>query len=204
MVYTKKDYFYKKAKKEGKASRAAYKLSEIQKKFNLIKKGDVVIDLGCSPGGWLEETSKLIGKNGIVIGVDVEGLRTPIPENGIFIPYDIKSPDLAEQIYLRLTNPDVNVVLSDTAPKTSGIGFRDSYRSYELALKALEICNEFLNENGNFLVKVFPGKEIQEYKKTVKKRFRRVSTIIPQATRKSSSEEYLVGISFKRIQQSPR
>ena len=197
MAYKRKDYYYKKAKKEGKPSRAAYKIEQIQKRFNLIKRGDVVIDLGCSPGGWLKEISKMIGPKGTVVGIDVDALRVEIPKNGAFILGDIMSPDAINQLCLRLTR-EADVIVSDMAPNLSGISFSDAYRSYELASRALEICRGILKEDGNFIVKVFPGRELDIFKKSLKQTFKKIETVIPAATRKTSSELYLVGIGHKK------
>jgi 23S rRNA (uridine2552-2'-O)-methyltransferase len=197
MAYQRKDHYYKKAKKEGKPSRAAYKIEQIQKKLKLINRGDVVIDIGCSPGGWLKEISKMVGPKGNVIGVDVKALRVEIPKNSTFILGDIMSPDAINQICLRLTR-DADVIVSDMAPNLSGISFRDAYHSYELAARALEICRGILKEGGNFVVKVFPGKEITILKKLMEKLFKKVETIIPPATRKTSSEQYLIGMGHKK------
>lgn len=198
MAYKRKDFYYKKAKKEKKASRAAYKITQLQKKLKLISKGDIVIDLGCAPGGWIQEISKIIGSQGTLIGVDVEALRISLPQNCTFIHGDIMSPDAINQICLRLTD-EADVIVSDLAPKLSGIGFRDAYHSYELALRALEICKGILKEGGYFIVKLFPGKEFNEYKKLLKQSFEKVETVIPPATRKTSSELYLIGMGHKKI-----
>jgi len=198
MAYKRKDFYYQKAKREKKASRAAYKITQIQKKYKLIKRGDTVIDLGCAPGGWMQEISKIIGPKGTLIGVDVEALRISLPSNCTFIHGDIMSPDAINQICLRLTQ-DADIIVSDLSPKFSGIGFRDAYNSFELALRALEICKGILREGGNFIVKIFPGKELAEYKKLMRQSFTKVETIIPPATRKTSSELYLIGIGHKKI-----
>lgn len=198
MAYQRKDHYYKKAKKEGKPSRAAYKIEQIQKRLKLIKKGDIVIDLGCSPGGWLLEISKMVGHNGTVVGVDLDALRVEVPKNGAFILGDIMNPDAINQICLRLTR-DADVIVSDIAPSLSGISFKDAYHSYELASRALEICRGILKEDGSFIVKVFPGKELEGYRRLMQKSFKRIVAIIPPATRKTSSELYLVGIGHKKI-----
>lgn len=198
MAYKRKDYYYKKAKKEKKPSRAAYKISQIQQKRKVINKGDIVIDLGCAPGGWLKEISKLVGPKGTVIGVDTEVLRIDIPKNAAFIIGNVMSPDSINQICLRLTD-EADVVVSDMAPNLSGIGFRDSYNSFELALRAFEICQGILKEGGNFIVKIFPGKELEDFKKLLKKAFAKLDIIRPPATRKTSKELYLVATGHKKI-----
>jgi 23S rRNA (uridine2552-2'-O)-methyltransferase len=83
------------------------------------------------------------------------------------------------------------------APNTSGVGFADSYKSYELASRAFQICQGVLKEGGNFVVKVFPGKEINELRADLKKAFRYVTTVVPPATRKTSSEQYFVARGFR-------
>lgn len=198
MAYERKDHYYKKAKKEGKPSRAAYKIEQLQKKLKVINRGDFVIDLGCSPGGWFLELSKMVGSKGNVIGIDVLALRVPIPKNGTFILGDIMNPDAIDQICLRLTR-DADVIVSDIAPNLSGISFRDAYRSVELAVRALEICKGILREGGNFIVKVFPGEELSGLKKAMQKAFKKVETVVPPATRKTSSELYLIGMGHKKL-----
>jgi len=198
MAYLRKDHYYKKAKKEGKPSRAAYKIEQIQKKLKLVNKGDIIIDLGCSPGGWMLELSKMVGPKGNVIGIDVEAVHAAVPKNATFILGDIMNPDAINQICLRLTR-DADVIVSDIAPNLSGVSFSDAYRSFELASRALEICRGILKEGGHFIVKVFPGKELTGFKKELQRAFKKVEVIIPPATRKTSSELYLVGIGHKKI-----
>lgn len=198
MAYKRKDHYYKKAKREKKPSRAAYKISQIQNKRKIISKGNIVIDLGCAPGGWLKEISKLVGPKGTVIGVDTEAIHIDIPKNAAFILGNIMSPDAINQICLRLTD-EADVVVSDMAPKLSGVGFRDAYNSFELALRALEICQGILKEGGNFIAKIFPGKELEDFKKLLKKAFTKVDVIRPPATRKTSKELYLVAMGHKKI-----
>lgn len=198
MAYVRKDHYYRKAKKEGKPSRAAYKIEQLQKKLKVINKGDIVIDLGCSPGGWFLELAKMVGPKGNVIGVDVLVLRVQIPKNSTFILGDIMSTDAIDQICLRLTR-DADVIVSDIAPNLSGISFRDAYQSVELASRALEICKGILKDGGNFIVKVFPGKELTDLKKAMQRSFKKVETVIPPATRKTSSELYLIGMGHRKI-----
>ena len=196
MAYERKDHFYRKAKSEGKASRAVYKLSELQKRFKLIKKGDAVLDLGSAPGGWLQELSPLVGPQGKVIGIDLLPLKISPPKGCVFIHGDLTDEDHQKEI-MALANGNVDAILSDMSPNLSGVAFADAYRSYELAMLALDICKKLLKHGGNFVVKIFPGEEFHEYVKALKKHFEDVATITPEATRKTSSERYIVAMNFK-------
>lgn len=197
MVYDRKDHFYKKAKQEGKASRAVYKLAELQRKFQLVRKGDIALDLGCSPGGWLQELSPLVGPKGKVVGIDLLPLKISVPPQCHFIHGDLTDP-LTQREINKIVGNAVDVILCDMSPNLSGITFADAYRSYELAMLALDICELFLRKNGNFLVKIFPGDEFAGYITTLKKYFREVSVITPIATRKTSSERYIVAKGFRK------
>lgn len=192
--YDRKDRFYRQAKAEGRASRAFYKLEQIQNKYRVIKKGDCVVDLGCAPGGWLELASKLAGKEGVVLGVDLIEVDIKNSGNIKFFQGDVNDQETIRSITNELNS--VDVVLSDMAPSTSGVKFRDSYLSYELALTALEVAEKILKPGGNFVVKIFPGEEFAGFKKELQKHFRGVVQYRPEATRKTSIEVYLVGTGF--------
>lgn len=194
--FDRKDSFYMKAKAEGKASRAYYKLEQIQQKYQIIKRGDRVVDLGCAPGGWIQEAVKIVGSEGRIFGIDLLPVHIGALDNVTIKEGDINEPSLISEIKKTLGN--VSVVLSDIAPDISGIKFKDSYLSYELAMRALNISREILKEGGNFIVKIFPGEEFVGFKKEMKKNFSKVIQHRPPATRKSSIEIYLVGIGFHK------
>jgi 23S rRNA (uridine2552-2'-O)-methyltransferase len=196
-IKDRKDRFYKKAKDEGRASRAFYKLEQIQQKYKIFKGGDRVVDLGCAPGGWMEYISKVVGSSGKILGVDLLPLKITVRPNMFFIQEDMNNPIVAEEVLIKLGK--VDSVVSDTAPDTSGVKFRDSYLSYELALGALDIAKGVLKEDGNFVVKIFPGEEFMEFKKELQKHFTIVKQYRPEATRKTSNEIYLVGVGFKGL-----
>src|SRR5215475_5178804 len=120
MTYKPQDSYYKKAKQEGYRSRAAYKLLELQQRFHLLRPGDVVVDLGAAPGGWLQVAAKFVGESGKVVGLDlqpIEALREP---NIIFLQGDITLPEISKKL-LDFVNATVDCVLSDLAPRLSGI-----------------------------------------------------------------------------------
>ena len=197
MAYDRKDHFYKKAKREGKVSRAVYKLAELQKRFRLVKKGDTVLDLGCAPGGWLQEAAPLVAPEGKIIGIDILPLKIQPPKGCVFIRGDLTDPEAQEAISETAGGP-ADCVLSDMAPNLSGVAFADAYRSYELAVLALDMCERFLRDGGNFAVKIFPGDEVDGYLVELKRRFAKVSMLTPEATRKTSSERYIVCQGFKK------
>lgn len=196
-AYQRKDHFFKKAKDSGLRSRAAFKMMELNQRFRLLRKGQLVIDLGCWPGGWLQVISKEIGPFGQVIGVDLEALTPPINEkNVVFIQGDVREERTRQLIFAGLGRK-VDLVVSDMAPNLSGVKFQDHYNSYELAEQALQMCRHVLKEGGDFAVKIFPGEEIEQFKTNLKAVFNQIKTFIPDATRKSSAEVYLVAKGFK-------
>jgi len=187
-MYKRKDYYHERAKKEGYRSRAAYKLKEINKRFRLIRKGDYVLDLGCSPGGWMQVAREIVGERGYVLGVDkVRAL--PLQYNNV----DIIENDL-EEFH---TEMKFNVVLSDISPKIMGKRDVDQYRSYILAKKALEVAEKVLEDRGNFMVKIFQSEDVKSFSDDLRKRFGYVKFYRPRSTRKGSSEIYIICKSFK-------
>jgi 23S rRNA (uridine2552-2'-O)-methyltransferase len=191
----KREHFYKTAKKEGYRSRSAYKLKQIQKKFHIIKKGAIVVDLGAAPGGWSQVATELTGKNGLVIGVDLQPIK-PI-DGAIFIIGDMTKSETIENIKKKIQNKAVDVVISDMSPNISGNYSMDHARSIWLAENALKFAEEFLKPNGNFLCKIFEGESVKEFIDRVKSSFKIVKLHAPPASRKSSSEIYIVAKGFK-------
>ncbi|HPM41828.1 MAG TPA: RlmE family RNA methyltransferase [bacterium] len=202
MAYERKDHFYKRAKREGKVSRAVYKLAELQKRFHLVKRGDVVLDLGCAPGGWMREVSPLVGDSGRVIGIDLLPLKTSVPKNSLFIRGDL-TDEKSRKALRDASGGEASCVLSDMAPNLSGVAFADAYRSFELATLALDVCDEMLKEGGSFVVKIFPGDELENYLASLRERFAKVAMLTPEATRKTSSERYIVCQGFKNKKPAP-
>lgn len=196
MAYQRKDKFYKKAKQTGYRSRAAFKLLEIQSKFQLLKPGGLVVDLGCAPGSWLQVVAEKIGPLGQAVGIDLEAIP-PLPEkNSSFIQGDIREERTIQRLLAALGRK-VDVVLSDMSPHLSGIKFQDHYNSYELAEQAFKVCRMILREGGGFAVKIFPGEELEQFKQNLKGFFGKIQTFIPDATRKTSTEVYLISKDFK-------
>jgi len=189
MTFNPKDHYYHRAKKEGYLARSAFKLEEIQNKFKIFKKNQRVLDLGYFPGSWSQFASSKIGKEGILIGLDIqEPCELSLP-NATFFQMDINELDWKK---LPLTQYDL--IISDMAPKTTGIKVVDQAQSMQLCEMALWICEERLLKGGNFVVKVFEGPEFQNYQKKSRKIFESVKLFKPKATRSASKEIYLIGL----------
>ncbi len=187
----KKDFYYFKAKGEGYRSRAAYKLKRINEKFKVIKKGDVVVDLGAAPGGWLQVAKEISG--GRVIGVDLQEIK---PLEGVeTIRGDLRAQVTIDRIMQIVEKADA--VLCDASPNLSGIWSLDHARSIDLATAALEAAKKLLRSGGNFVVKVFQGDMYEDFFNTVKKNFSQVRAYKSQVSRKESAEIYIVAKGFK-------
>jgi len=196
MAYKRKDGYWKMAKKEGYRSRAAYKLMQLNKKFQLIKKNDYVLDIGCAPGGWMQVAREIVGENGYVLGLDVQKIRAFQEENVEFFQKDITDSDIVTMVKEKVETFDV--VISDASPNITGIWDVDHFRSVELSEKVLDFGVEVLRTHGNFLVKVFQGEFMKSFFEKVKQRFSYTKVTTPKASRKSSAEVYVVGKNFKR------
>jgi len=191
----KKEFYYKQAKKQGYRARSAYKLLQIQQRYNILKRGDTILDLGAAPGGWSQVAKEIVGEEGKVIGVDLLPIK-PI-KNIHFIEGDITDTETMEKIKELIGKKKIDVVISDMSPNISGNYSLDQARSVWLCEYALNYAENFLKEKGNLVCKVFEGEDFNNLRAKIKKRFHKVENVIPKASRKTSSEVYLVGISFK-------
>jgi len=197
MMYQPKDAFYRRAKKEGYRSRAAYKLLELNRRFHLIRPGDRVVDLGAAPGGWLQVASQLAGKRGRVLGVDIQPIE-PFPEESIVILQgDITSEECQANVK-HLLGSWADCVLSDLSPRLSGIHHADVSRFVELVRSALQVASRLLRPGGNFLVKTFVAEELKDLSLELKRQFRSLQRARPEASRKGSSEIYFCAQGFQR------
>ena len=192
----KRDYYYKKAKAEQYRSRATYKLSQTAIKYHFINKGDILVDLGAAPGGWIQAARKIVGKTGFVLGVDLKPIA-PFPQEYIrTILADFTEPETVEQILTFLPRkPDV--LISDAAPNISGVWDVDQARQIDLANQALQLALKLLRPRGNFFVKVFEGDMLNDFIASVKQHFEVVKFIKPKASRAQSSEMFLLALQMK-------
>jgi 23S rRNA (uridine2552-2'-O)-methyltransferase len=194
-MYKHKDHYWRLAKKEGYRSRAAYKLMEIQKRNQIFRKGDRVLDLGSAPGGWLQVIASEVGPAGRVLGVDL--LRvTPLPFKWVgLLRGDIREPSFQEKVRDGL-GEEVRIVTSDMSPDITGIGFQDHVRSCALVREAMGFSRGLLAPGGIFLAKLFQGEESEGLKKELARSFQKTKWVLPASSRKRSSEIYLLGTGF--------
>jgi len=195
--YERKDHFHRRAQREGFRSRAAYKLDEIQTKHRLLRRGQRVIDLGCWPGGWLQVAARVVGPTGRVVGVDVAAVEPPIEnENVIALCGDLGDPDLATRL-LEALGGRADVLLSDAAPKLTGVRVTDRVRE-EAVLEAVEgLLPALLRERGDLLMKVLEGPEAQGVERRIRGGFERARLLRPAATRRGSAERYLLARGYR-------
>jgi 23S rRNA (uridine2552-2'-O)-methyltransferase len=192
----KRDYYYKKAKTENYRSRATYKLSQVVRKYHFINRGDVVVDLGAAPGGWIQAARKIVGKTGFVLGVDLKPIA-PFPQEYVrTLMADFTEPETLQQIIDFLPRK-ADVVLSDASPNISGIWEVDHARQIDLASQALEIALNLLRRSGNFFVKVFEGDLLGGFVGKVGNNFESAKVLKPKASRAKSSELFLLAMDLK-------
>lgn len=184
------DHYTQRAKKEKFPARSVYKLQEIQQKFKIIKKGDKVLDLGCSPGSWLQFAAQLTSGSGRVVGVDLKPVSISLPKHAAVFTGDILTADdtLAASI-----GRGYHVVLSDMAPSTTGQKDIDAARSCNLCRAALDIATTVLLPGGTFVCKIFQGSEFNDFLDSVKKSFKKYKIYKPRSSRKASREIYIIG-----------
>lgn len=193
----KKEEYYKKAKQQDYRSRASFKLLQLNRKYKIIKNGDSVVDLGAAPGGWSQVALELVGEDGLVVAVDLNWIK-PFPEENFWgIKGDFTAEETLEEIR-RTLQGKAQVVISDAAPKLSGIKDLDQLRSIDLAQTVLLICDDVLKYKGNMVMKVFQGEGYPELLKEVKRKFQTVRTTKPPSSRKKSGEMYVVARGFQK------
>lgn len=191
------DPHVKMAQREGKRSRAAFKLSEILQRYHLLTKaGGVVVDLGCAPGSWCQELTKCCGDSGMVIGVDLLEMN-PLP--GVrFLQMDFTDTEMHVELEAVLNGRPVDMVVSDMAPEMSGNKVVDQARIINLNEMTLNFAVNHLREGGHLLLKSFMGEGFDDFKRELGSWFSSVKVVKPAASRKSSSEIYLLAQGFRR------
>lgn len=195
MAYNPHDSYFKKAKLEGYRSRAAYKLIELHQRFRLFRPGDAVVDLGAAPGGWLQVAAKAVGPNGKVIGVDLQAIKPFNERNIALLEGDITTAGIQAKIKVLLGAP-AHRILSDLAPKLSGIRDADMAHCLDLNRTALQVAVELLRPGGSLLIKSFISDDLQTFTLDLKRYFASVQRTKPEATRQGSSEFYFYAKGF--------
>jgi 23S rRNA (uridine2552-2'-O)-methyltransferase len=195
MIYQPQDRFFKQAKREGYRSRAAYKLLDLQQRHRVLHPGEKVVDLGAAPGGWLQVAVRIVGASGRVIGVDLQEIQ-PFPERNIVLVHgDAASAEVQTKIREELVG-QADAVISDMAPKLSGIRDADIARAIELNELALGLAVKLLKPRGVLLFKAFMSVEVHELTAALKRNFSAVQRTKPEATRQGSSELYFIAKGF--------
>jgi 23S rRNA (uridine2552-2'-O)-methyltransferase len=191
--YQPKDRFFKQAKASGLRARSAFKIDEIARRFRIFSKGQTVLDLGAAPGGFLQILLDEVGPKGTVIGVDLVPIRPLNRPNVKTMVGDVLAQTFDADL-LALHAGAFDVVVSDLAPKTTGIKATDEARSLALAGKALEVSVARGKPNGHFVAKLFMGGDFEAFRNDVRKAYGEVKVVRPEATRGGSMEIYLVGL----------
>ena len=190
------DPHVKQAQREGKRSRAVFKLTEILDEHGLtIKKNSVIVDLGCAPGSWSQEISKRLGPEGLIIGIDLLPLR-PI-EGVTLIQGDFDSPEGQKALEEALDGRTIDMVVSDMAPEMSGAKLVDQMRMIGLNEMTLHFAREHLNPGGDLLMKTFMGEGYDQFRRELGAAFSTVKNIKPAASRKTSAEFFLLARGLK-------
>jgi len=185
--YSKPDRYTKQAKEEGFQARSVYKLTEMHKRFRILKQGQRVVDLGCCPGSWSTFAIQTIGDRGTLVGIDIT--ETALP-GGTFLHKSIR--DLEDGELEGHLGGKAHVVLSDMAPLTTGNPFGDHIEQLELASLAADVADDILVPGGTFVTKVFDGEDAQAFVLRLRKAYDKVKRVKPEAVRRNSREFFLV------------
>lgn len=188
-----RDKFFRRAKAEGYRARSAYKLLEIADKYRLLRPGQTVLDLGAAPGSWSQVAAERVAPKGKVVAVDLEPIARLADVETLV--GDIREASTLAALEQALGRP-ADIVLSDVAPRVTGILVTDQARSIELANSALAAATRTLRPGGAFIVKVFRGEDFDQFLNAVRRHFKKVNVSIPQATRAESREAYVVARDF--------
>ena len=202
-----RDTWRRQARSKGYRARSAFKLKQIQEKFTLIREGDLVLDVGCHPGGWTQVAVEETGSNGLVIGID---LRSCVPVDGAQLVTGDVTDTSSQEVILELLQEGqkvdgtilaevgqdetrlFNTIVSDISPRLTGQYDRDQAISLELAAMVFDFTLPLLASGGAFVTKIFQGTGIEGVVNAAKQRFSRVQRFSPDASRNSSSEVFLV------------
>ena len=194
-----RDYYAQKAKKDKYPARSIYKLEEAQQKYNFLRRGDSVLDIGCYPGSWSLFAAEVVGPKGVVVGVDLqEADQVPRPDSAKnhWMCQDIRDEDFVKNV--RRIRPSFRVLISDIAPKTTGSRWTDAQQSMILVEETLRIAEMLLLPKGHYIVKVFQGEDFPDFVQGLKKRFDTVKVIKPDSSRVESREVFVLGMGFKK------
>jgi len=189
------DEFVRKAQQKGLRSRSAFKLQEFQDRYQLVKPGMTVVDLGAAPGGWCQVLQPLLGEKGRLIALDILEME-PLP--GVeFIKGDFTDDEALAALEALLSGDRVDLVLSDMAPNMSGMAATDQARAMYLAELALQFARDHLKPGGGFVVKLFQGTDFDGFVREARDEFQKVLVRKPKASRPRSREVYLLARAYQ-------
>lgn len=195
-----RDPYVRQAQQRGYRARAAFKLLELLEAEKLLRKGDIVVDLGAAPGSWsqvvreqlLDQDNQIDGR---IIALDMLPME---PIDGVdFILGDFREQEVLDELEQLLAGQKVDLVLSDMAPNLSGIAVADAARIEHLNELALDFAREHLRPDGTLIIKTFHGRGYAQIVEAFKRQFRRVQARKPESSRDRSSETYLIGRHLK-------
>ena len=195
------DPYFIKAKKMGYRARSAFKLLELQERYNLIKPNMNVLDVGAAPGSFLQVIAKIVGQRWKVVGIDIQKIDPNFGYPNIFLLQEsifeyekicdfLKNIGISDKIPDE--NPEFDLITSDIAPATTGMKGVDKYKSVELNLAILEVAKVFLKKDATLVLKVFVGEDVNDLIAPIKQHFKKLSRFKPKACRDRSFEEYFI------------
>jgi 23S rRNA (uridine2552-2'-O)-methyltransferase len=187
-----RDVYARKAQQEGLAARSVYKLMEMDQKHHIFRAGQRVLDLGAAPGSWMQYAADKVKASGYVLGIDLQKIE------GIGLPAwaEVRVGDVREPGVVPC-GESYNIVLSDMAPRTCGVRDVDAARSHDLAATSWEVAKSCLLKGGTFIVKLLEGRETIDFVKEIRDDFASCLRVRPQATRRCSTELFVMGLRFK-------
>ncbi|MCS6789810.1 MAG: RlmE family RNA methyltransferase [Bacteroidia bacterium] len=193
MSYQPQDFYFRKAKSEGYAARSVYKLKAIDEKYQLLRKGMQIVDLGAAPGSWTQYIMQRVGQSGKILAIDIEPLAWRPPEWVRFERSDVFSSEVESLI----EGKGWDGIVSDMAPRTTGVRITDHTRSAELVWRSLTLARKGLRTGGFWIAKLLEGPTLSALRQEARTSFARVEIYRPPATRIGSTECFLIGLSFQ-------
>lgn len=193
-----RDHYFKRAKAENYPARSVYKLQELDDKFALLKPGLKVLDLGAAPGSWSLYAAKKIGATGRVLALDIQTTEQAFPDNVQFLVHDAFEDSEALLAVMEPLLP-FDFVMSDMAPRTTGVKFTDQARSLELCERARDVALRRLAPGGDFVAKIFEGPDAKSFQDSLKPYFEKVRGFKPKSSRSESKETFILGLGFQGV-----
>jgi 23S rRNA (uridine2552-2'-O)-methyltransferase len=191
VAYERKDVHYRRAKAAGYRARSAYKLIELDDRYHVLRAGDLVVDLGAWPGAWLQVAAERVLPGGRVVGIDLVRIDPLGLRHVASVIGDVRDPAAIAALADHLGEP-ATVVLSDLAPKLTGIRDTDEARATELGAATLDVARRLLRPGGRLVMKAFMNGDFRALIERIRADFEDVKTTKPEATRRGSSELYVI------------